>query len=118
MPDENLYDNDDTGLFHDVRMILENEVINFLHKYGVNTQRSITTMREVLDHLESENTMTTSKTIDPAELIATTLLASFSLEKIPFRAIAEASENTGVKASQIVEHLERVRLETEPQIHQ
>ena len=49
----NLYD-DDSALFHDVQMILENEVINFLHKYGVNTQRSITTMREVLDHLESE----------------------------------------------------------------
>jgi len=67
---------------------------------------------------ERENTMTASKTIDPAELIATTLLASFSLEKIPFRAIAKTAENTGVKASQIVEHLERVRLETEPQIHQ
>jgi len=52
MHDQNLYDNDDSGLFHDVRMILENEVINFLHKYGVSTQRSISTMREVLDHLE------------------------------------------------------------------
>jgi hypothetical protein len=54
MSDQNLYDNDDSGLFHDVRMILEIEVINFLHKYGVSTQRSISTMREVLDHFESE----------------------------------------------------------------
>ncbi|WP_150119311.1 hypothetical protein [Enteractinococcus helveticum] len=54
MDNQNLYQNDDSGLFHDVRMILENEVINFLHKYGVSTHRSITTMREVLDHLESE----------------------------------------------------------------
>jgi hypothetical protein len=118
MHDHNLYDNDDSGLFHDVRMILENEVINFMHKYGVSTQRSISTMREVLDHYERENTMTAAETFDPAELIATTLLASFSLEKMPLRAIAAASENTGVKASQIIEHLERVRLETEPQIHQ
>ena len=54
MSDQHLYDNDDSGLFHDVRMILENEVINFLYKYGVDQQRAITTMREVLDHLESE----------------------------------------------------------------
>lgn len=59
--------------------------------------------------------MTTAKTFDPAELIATTLLSAFPLDKIPFRAIAETAENTGVKASDIAKHLERVWLETEPQ---
>jgi len=54
MSDQNLYDNDDSGLLHDVRMMLEIEVINFMHKYGVSTQRSISTVREVLDHLEAE----------------------------------------------------------------
>ena len=62
--------------------------------------------------------MTTKKDFDPAELIATTLLSSFPLDKLPFRAIAETAENTGVKASQIIEHLERVWLETEPQLEQ
>lgn len=52
MNEQRIYDNDDSGLFHEVSMILEIEVINFLHKYGVSTQRSITTMREVLNHLE------------------------------------------------------------------
>ena len=54
MDHSKLYENDDSGLFHDVRMIVENELINFLDKYGVTKQRTINTVPEVLHHLESE----------------------------------------------------------------
>ena len=99
MPDENLYDNDDSGLFHDVRMILDNEVINFMHKYGVNTQRSITTMREVLDHLESENTMTSTALLEAIE--------DLNINKLTFRQMIELAELHRVTTSTVAQLIEQ-----------
>lgn len=40
------------ALDHDVQMIVENEIINFLAKYDVTEDESIASIRRVLDDLE------------------------------------------------------------------
>lgn len=37
---------------HDVQMILENEIINFLSKYEISPGEAIASIRRVLDELE------------------------------------------------------------------
>jgi hypothetical protein len=40
------------ALDHDVQMIVENEIINFLQKYDITQEESIASIRRVLNDLE------------------------------------------------------------------
>ena len=42
------------ALDHDVQMIVENEIINFLAKYDVTQEESIASIRRVLTDIEQE----------------------------------------------------------------
>ena len=42
------------ALDHDVQMIVENEIINFLQKYDIEQSESIASIRRVLNEIEQE----------------------------------------------------------------